>query len=62
MTRNSCCGLILIDTDECAEDDGLCGAGTCENTPGSHTCQCLDGSTGLHCETGNGCKHMANKK
>ena len=44
--------LIAIDVDECAEDDDVCGTGSCENTPGNYTCQCLDGSSGIRCEAG----------
>ena len=55
--RTPFCGLHFhIDTDECALNDELCGTGTCENMPGSYRCQCLDGFTGRHCETGNGYK------
>jgi len=34
---------VFADIDECAITDGVCGKGTCKNTPGGFTCECEEG-------------------
>ena len=34
---------ICVDIDECAENPGICGNGTCVNTEGSYDCDCDPG-------------------
>ncbi|MET0386576.1 MAG: Kazal-type serine protease inhibitor domain-containing protein [Polyangiales bacterium] len=43
-----------LDVDECSTDPCLNG-GTCENTPGSFTCDCAEGFDGPRCEDAVGC-------
>ena len=43
--------MNILDINECENDDssdsGICGTGTCSNTPsGSYTCECAPGATG----------------
>ena len=33
----------IIDINECAKTDGLCGEGDCVNTPGAYVCDCNKG-------------------
>ena len=43
-----CC---FIDINDCASDPCLNGA-TCVDGVNMYTCDCVDGYTGTHCETG----------
>ena len=43
---------FVTDINECATLNDLCGAGNCENTMGSYSCNCPIDYTGLRCETG----------
>ncbi|XP_060566825.1 protein crumbs homolog 1-like [Ruditapes philippinarum] len=38
------------DRDECSMASNLCQNGTCTNNPGSYSCICNTGYTGVHCE------------
>ena len=42
---------LYLDIDEC-ESDPCQNGGTCDDHVNSFTCECVDGFTGLHCETG----------
>jgi len=46
---HNCC-LMSIDVDECVSNP--CAAGRCMNAVNAFTCVCLEGYTGVLCETG----------
>ena len=46
---NTC--VTILDMDECASSPCLHGA-SCRDEVNGHTCLCLDGYTGIICETG----------
>lgn len=48
MHKNDFC---LADIDECSENGGLCGEGSCVNTRGSYKCACPDGYVLMEGET-----------
>ena len=43
--------VLAIDIDEC-ESEPCQNGGTCDDEVNSYTCECVDGYTGLQCETG----------
>ena len=43
--------ILAIDIDEC-ESEPCQNGGTCDDEANSYTCECVDGFTGLECETG----------
>ena len=43
--------FIYPDINEC-ENDPCQNGGTCVNSPGGYSCNCVDGYTGDHCQEG----------
>ena len=35
--------FFLLDINECQDDPGICGNGTCNNIPGTYSCRCDSG-------------------
>ena len=44
--------ISLSDINECLSDPCLNG-GSCSAIGNEYTCECVDGYTGIHCESGN---------
>ncbi len=51
--------ICFSDVDECFLRPCKNG-GTCSNSPGSYSCQCVEGYTGRDCQTGNHTKMASN--
>ena len=53
LTYTCSCLIVIVDIDECVTETPCLYNGTCTNTNGSYTCDCIGtGYEGANCETG----------